>query len=188
MNQNKNTPCHIEYVIPGIQQQGAGLSIFNLQQNPQSYIEQDRSNRKNAFAAFINSRNQYLTRLTSLGNNWISGSSKQPTDQSINLSKELLNNLAYWYNDTGHQKFVYPKVIMSPTPIGGIAMEIELFPEMRAFVTIYNEEIEYEVESEGYYVEFKADKDNISNQLLALYNSNEYKYTPERQLLPEILE
>jgi len=118
----------------------------------------------------------------------MSGSSKQPTDRSISLSRDLLNNLGYWYAYKGSESFVYPKVIMSPTPSGGIAMEIELFPDMRAFVTIFDEKIDYEVETKGNYVEFQADKDNISKQLLALYNSNGTKNQSDRTIFPEIIE
>lgn len=172
MNQNKSISSHFESPCPVAQQQGAGLSIFNLQQSPDAFLQQDRSNRCIAFSSFINSRNQYLTRLSTIGNNWISGGSKQPTLLSISRSKELLDNLGYWYSETGHKRFVYPKVIMSPTPAGGIAMEIELFPEIRAFVNINDDEVGYEVETDGHYVEYKVDKDNISNQLLSLYTKD----------------
>ena len=176
MSQNKNTPCQVEYGISGMQQACTGISIFNLQQNEQDVLEQGKSERRNTFSAFINSRNQYLNRLAFLGNNWISGSSKQPTEQSIHLSKELLNNIGNWYTYEGYREFVYPKVLMSPTPAGGIAMEIEIFPSMRAFVSVLDENINYEVEQDGNYVEFQATKDNISNQLLNLYTSNERRY------------
>src|SRR5262249_17430871 len=121
MTKNANVPMHVEYSVPNVQQNNFGLSVFNLQQEPEIYLAQDRQNRKLTFSAFINSRNQYLNRLTTLGDNWISGSSKQPTAKSIGLSKDLLNNLGYWYSDLGHKDFIYPKVIMSPTPAGGIA-------------------------------------------------------------------
>jgi hypothetical protein len=180
MSQNKNTPINAECVIPGLQQMIGGLSVFSLQQNPENYLMQERSIRCQAFSVFISSRNQYLNKLKLLGNNWISGGAEQPTEQSIDLSKDLLNGLGHWYATVGNEKFLYPKVIMSPTPAGGIAMEIELFPEKRAYVTIMNDAIAYEVETNGHYVEMSADKDNISKQLLNLYSTGDNLYTTEQ--------
>jgi hypothetical protein len=184
MNKNTNTPYQIECALPAVQQSQSGLSIFSLQQPIETFIEQNQVSRCLTFAAFVNSRNQYLTRLRSLGDNWISGTSKQPTDQSINHSKNLLINLENWYSNIGHKSFIYPKVIMSPTPAGGIAIEIEVFPELRAFINILNDKVEYEVETNGHFVEFAADKDNIASRLLTLYNTKENGYVIETQSAP----
>ena len=176
MNQNNNTPYQVECYMPGIQSASSGISVFNLQQNENEIIEQSKIERKNTFSFFISSRNRYLSRLESLGNNWISGSSKQPTQESIQLSKDVLNTIGNWYAFKGYKDFIYPKILMSPTPSGGIAMEIEIYPTTRAYMSILDNNINYEVEKNGYFTEYTATKDNISNQLLTLYDSNEGRY------------
>jgi len=169
MSQNRNIPYQVEYCIPGAQQPSAGFSIFNLQRNEKEILEQCKIERRSTFSAFVTARNYYLNRLAFLGNNWISGSSKQPTEQSIQVSREVLNDIGNWYASEGYKEFIFPKILMSPTPAGGIAMEIEIFPTTRAFVNILNENIEYELEKDGYYVEYQATKENINNQLQTLY-------------------
>lgn len=184
-NKTLNTPSRIEYAMPAVQEAASGLSVFALQIPLEQSIYQDGINRRDTFSAFINSRQQYLTKLKSLGDNWISGSSKQPTEQSLQVSKNLLAHLEYWYSKIGHKDFVYPKLIMGPTPAGGVGIEIEVFPEMRAFINIFNDTIEYEVEKNGHYIEQVVDKDSITNSLLALYNTKETGYIPESQTMTE---
>lgn len=172
MEQNKNIPTsHFECKIPGLQQTMLGPSVFAIQ-NLQAYIESEPINRAKSFSEFISARTQYLNSLKTLGNDWMSSPSLQPTEESISLSKDLLASLNHWYTHSGYTNFVYPKVIMGPTPSGGVGMEIELFPDLRAFVTILDDKIEYDVEKNGYYSEYKVDKNNITNELLALYNSD----------------
>jgi hypothetical protein len=173
MNRNANTPIHVEFAMPATQQAPVGISIFNLQKPGDEYLQQVHTSLRDSFAAFVTARSQYLTRLSTLGDNWISGSSKQPTTESIDLSKDLLARIGYWYSDKGYKNFVYPKIVMSPTPKGGIAMEIKVFPHMTAFVTFSKSKVEYEVEKNGHYVEFQANQENIANQLLGLYNSTD---------------
>jgi hypothetical protein len=187
MSQNRNiVSSHYEWMAPCQLEQGSWPSIFSFQ-NADAYISQDATNRIKSFSDFVTSRTQYLSRLRNLGDNWISGHSKRPTVNSINRSKDILNGLKYWYSSVGYKNFVYPKVIMSPTPTGGIGMEIELFPELRAFVTVLEDKIEYDVEKNGYYVEYEADNDNVTGQLLALYNSKANMGQPTGQRIPEIV-
>jgi len=176
MNQNRNTPYYVGnhwFANDWQQKQNSGMSIFNLEQTNEAILEQDRNQRKSSFNCFIDSRNTYLSRLHTLGDNWISGSSKQPTEKSINLSKDIINDLGNWYTNDGYKHYVYPKVIMSPTPAGGIAMEIEMFPEIRAYISILNDAIHFEVETDGFFAEKEVDRENLSNQLLTLYSSYE---------------
>jgi hypothetical protein len=175
MNQNKNTPYYSFSAIMPIetQQQTAEISIFNLQQEPNAIIEQNKINRRNSFNSFISSRTRYLNGLSKLGDNWISGMSKQPSMESIDLAKDVLNNIVVWYGVIGYEKNIFPKIIMSPTPAGGIAMEIEVRPSTRAYITILNDNTNFELETNGLFVEQEANKENISEKLLTLYNSNE---------------
>ena len=45
------------------------------------------------FSDFVGNRLTYLDNLKTLGDNWISGNSKQPDDQVINLAKSVLTGL-----------------------------------------------------------------------------------------------
>ena len=184
MNQNKNNlwPLYTNSTAFDVQRQNGAVSIFNFQQEQQSLIEQNKVNRKNSFCTFINSRNRYLTGLNKLGDNWISGNSKQPTLQSTELAKSLLSNIGIWYETKGFNTFIYPKILMSPTPSGGIAMEIELFSKLRAYITILDDKINLEIERDGLFVEQEADKNNMSEILLTLYNTHERRYYSERGL------
>jgi|GEM_PF-6855844 len=184
MNQNKNMPLYsYENIISQeVNQQNSALSIFNFQKNDQLILEQSKVYMKNAFSSFISSRTRYLTRLNKLGDNWISGNSKQPTLPSIDLAKDILNNISYWYEKEGYKQFVYPKIIMSPTPAGGIAMEIEGLSSC-AYITISDDQINCEIEHDGLFVERNTDKNSMGEILTTLYNSNERGYYSERGVL-----
>jgi hypothetical protein len=62
---------------------------------------------------------------------------------------------------------------MSPTPSGGIAMKIELFPNLNAYFSIFGDNINYEVEQNGFFSEYEANGKDISYQLLTLYKRDE---------------
>jgi len=174
MNQNKNTPCYIHNDLGiNVGQQNHSLSIFNFQQSSDEILEQNRHLRKQLFSNFIASREQYLDDLKEIGDDWISGSSKQPSDESIEISKKFLNEIGSWYAYSGYEDYVYPKIIMGPIPSGGISMKIELFPNLNAYFSIFGDNINYEVEQNGFFTEFEANSDNISYQLLTLYKRDE---------------
>ena len=129
---------------------------------------------KNNFNTFIKSRIGYLDALRKLGDNWISGESKQPTEESLKTSKSILNNLNWWYLSDGCHSYIHPQIIMSPTPIGGIAMEIIVSKNVKALITVLDSNIDLEVENNGYYSEQDTDSNNINVSLTGLY-TNAYR-------------
>lgn len=170
MNQNKNIPYYIGCQYQSAEGQlGSGLSAFNYFVGQEEIVKADKERRKHQFKSFIESRNAYLDSLHRLGDNWISGLSKQPTEGSIKLSKDIINNFGNWYTTKGYANYVYPKIIMSPTPSGGIAFEVELFPKSTAYFSILNNDIHFEIEKDGYFQEINVDGKNFNDQLLLLY-------------------
>jgi hypothetical protein len=182
MNQNSVFPSQIEAPIPPtVLQQNGGMSMFYIEQNAASLERMEQNLRRLSFKTFIDSRTKYLTGLNRLGNNWISGSSKQPTEESIKMSTNILREIEEWYTLEGYKAQVYPKITMGPTPAGGIGMEIELFPSMSAYVSISNKDITYETESNGHFVEEQVGGEDVSNKILNLYySSNEGRSNPQR--------
>lgn len=122
------------------------------------------------FDAFIKSRTDYLENLNFLGDNWISGGSKQPTKESLDISKSILKNLNFWYQEEGYSKYINPRIIMSPTPSGGVTIEIILSRSLKAAISVLDEEINLEVEKDGFYFDKDTDKNSINDSLTSLYN------------------
>lgn len=114
---------------------------------------------------------QYLSKLRTLGDNWASGLSNRPTEQSLQVAERLLMDIDCWYSNIGYKEFIYPRITIGPTPAGGIGIEIEVSAETIAFVTILNDKIEYEVEKNGHYTEQVVDKNTIVNKIASLYNT-----------------
>lgn len=168
---------HNECVMPYLI--GNSESAFYYIDNSNSTIEnKEREFRKNSFISLITNRQHYLENLKKIGDNWISGNSKQPTEESIEVSKNILNDLRNWYMMRGYNEFVYPKVIMSPTPSGGISIQIEMYPSKTAYFNIMNNDLEFEAEIDGYYSERDIKPENINESLNALYAGYGNKYTP----------
>ena len=144
----------------------SGISYFNVLSGSEIC--------KNSFSAFITSRLKYLEGLKSLGDNWISGNSKQPTEESLKTSKSILSNLNWWYLTEGCNKYVHPQITMSPTPGGGIAMEITISKSVKALITVLDNNVDLEVENNGYYIEEVTDSNAINVSLSTLY-TNAYR-------------
>ena len=62
-----------------------------------------------------------------------------------------------------------------------MSIEIEIAPELRAFINVLGDKINYEVETNGHFIEHEANKDNIAGSLLSLYNNRDNGYVIESQ-------
>lgn len=130
------------------------------------------------FSRFIESRLEYLDSLSELPDNWISGTSKKPDNDAINLGKNLLmyfnsfiqnkntvlsciSDLKYINNE--HEMaltvVIYenylpvPKIVMSPIPKGGLSFEFYTNENNAIYVTIPNKkgDICIEAQKDGLY-------------------------------------
>lgn len=156
-------------------------SSYFFQPNIQCAVQSQRSN----FQRFIKSRTRYLDKLRSLGDDWISGGGKQPQEASIDTAKEILNNLEMWYSFHGCHSFTMPKIVMSPTPNGGIHLEIQLMDGLKSWINIINDDVEFEIEKCGHFTERDTPAAEVSSSLIDLYTSHDFmSNTQWRNSLP----
>ncbi len=129
------------------------------------------------FSDFVGNRLTYLDNLKTLGDNWISGNSKQPNDQVISLAKNVLAGLEKWFGQRLTKYYLIPKkIIMGPIPTGGISYEIFTNNNFKIFANIYNNgEIEVETQNEeGFYDEISANAATLLDSLVTLLIKNDY--------------
>lgn len=140
--------------------------------------------KKESFSKFVESRSLYLNKLRSLGDNWISGTSLQPSDASINLAIDFLRNANKWYKDKdeldkiGNRNIIpnVPKIIMSPTPSGGIGIEIKFSFSLKMYISIINEDVYCEIENDGFFMEYPMSGKNLFSSFLNIFNNYERGY------------
>ncbi|MEO6903531.1 MAG: hypothetical protein ABI315_10275 [Bacteroidia bacterium] len=124
------------------------------------------------FSDFINTRINYLESLRGLGDNWISGQSKQPSVEAIELSKSLLKKLRNWISGENCAFTVPPKVIMGPIPSGGISIELNFTENLSFSINIFdNSCIELEKQEDGFYSETKVDEETILDEIISRSNA-----------------
>lgn len=132
------------------------------------------------FSHFIDSRLEYLDSLSELPDNWISGTSKKPDNDAINLGKNLLMCFNEFIQNRNTEQFCVsdlkcisinseqeialavvmyenylpvPKIVMSPIPKGGLSFEFYANEDNAIYVTIPNEkrDISIEAQKDGFY-------------------------------------
>jgi len=115
------------------------ISIASSFTTPEELISRDLI----GFSMLIQSRISYLDSLKNLGDNWISGDSKQPNENIIEIGKKLLVEISvhFWKVFT----LSFPNIIMGPLPSGGISFEIK-YNNDALFLNIHNNG-EYEIET-----------------------------------------
>jgi hypothetical protein len=91
------------------------------------------------FNQLVAVRKEYLDMLPSLGENWISGNSFPPSFEVIEKSKNLLDEFNNYIQKKGQQTQVdIPKLVMGPTPTGGIGVEFHVNSENALYISIHN--------------------------------------------------
>lgn len=126
------------------------------------------------FNDFINTRIDYLDRLKTLGNNWISGKSNEPPAHTIEFSKNLLKKIRTWFSSEKCSMSVPPKILMSPIPRGGISLEIYFYEKVSFLVRILENSIELEKEENGYYSEIKVTEDTVFDEITGGFNTHDF--------------
>ena len=117
-----------------------------------SFIPRPRDIR--TFCNTIEKRNNYLDKLKNLSDGWISGTSKVPSESSINLSKSLLLTFRNWLLASFRASKItnVPKIVMGPIPTGGLTIEFHSNENNALFVSIYNGgQTEIEIKKDDYF-------------------------------------
>lgn len=120
-----------------------------------------------SFKVFVNRRKSYLEGLRNL-ENWISGFSEKPSEDSINYSKNVLERFKNWLY--ANEDIPIPKVIMGPIPRGGITLEFRPDSQNGMFISIYNDEtLEVDVMVEETYHSVDLDQFNAGHYIREAY-------------------
>jgi hypothetical protein len=141
----------------------SGVSYASFFANQPSLLETEAQN----FKAFISNRKNYIDRLKFLGPNWINGKSLPPNESAIKIGNEILGYLEEWYStEKPICYYSFPQVIMGPIPSGGLTIEIIPQGNVKLFINIYNDEnIEMEIDSEGYFSDIESNPENYKTNL-----------------------
>lgn len=154
--------------------------------NQVNYSQESEQTKKRSFAIFIERRIQYLDNLRNLGDNWSSGKSLQPTQDSINNSIILLRNLILWFNNSTDPFLISPKLVIGPSPNGGIGLMIAFSETLKMYLSILNFNFNCEIETHGFFEDFDLNPNNILSTLTYLsnlksYNNHERRYYSQRR-------
>jgi hypothetical protein len=156
---------------------------------PYNQVQSSEQTKKKVFANFIESRIQYLNNLRNLGDNWSSGKSLQPTSESINNGISLLRNLMFWFNNSIDPFLISPKIVIGPSPNGGIGIMIAFSEVLKMYVSILNSEFNCEIETHGLFEDFNLDTNNMLSTFTYLNNLNSFNnherryYTQRRNIV-----
>lgn len=114
--------------------------------------------KEEAFLRFIERRTNYLESLKNLPENWISGNCKKPSYETIKNSKSVLNLIKLFL--INHEIFQETEIIMSPTPEGGVAFQID-FNDDFLVINIKDTNLDFELCKDDFFTELNSI--NISN-------------------------
>ena len=120
------------------------------------------------FKGLLRSRIKYLSSLSSIGDNWISGASVAPNRFTIDKSVEILQTL--YEKVKFDENFIIPTLIMGPIPEGGFLIEFEISKDLILFVSIFNSgvfELEYEMHDK--FQDVEVDLNNFIEVFLEKY-------------------
>jgi hypothetical protein len=121
-----------------------------------------------SFKQVIIKRKNYLDKLPSLSEGWISGEGKAPTASSTEIAKHLLSciaNNAQWFKGL-------PKIVMGPLPSGGVAIEFHKDEDNALFISISDDGcIELDVEKNGYFFETITSYQNLFSSVIEKYGA-----------------
>lgn len=133
---------------------------FFKDSNTETSIDLKKENEKriNNFLLLIQKRIKYINSLKNIPEDWISGKSKKPTDNVIELSTVLLDTLFLIINDTDTQ---IPELVLGPIPSGGISINIIFDNQDRISVSFFNENLsEIDYSKSGNYFCLDIEKEN----------------------------
>ena len=123
-----------------------------------------------SFASLVSSRFSYLGGLRNLERDWVSGGAVKPSSSAISLSQELL---LYIGKKVFSEEFrLIPRIVMGPTPSGGVIVELHADDANAINVTINNDDrVELEVQCGGYYYEFILSGNELNGTVTSQYAS-----------------
>lgn len=98
-------------------------------------LEEEKKKHLGSLKNLIENRKVYLDNLETL-NNWISGQSDKPSQDTIQYTKDLLDTFKTWL--FANKNIRVPKIIMGPIPTGGITVEFRPDSQNGMFISIHN--------------------------------------------------
>lgn len=122
------------------------------------------------FASLVSSRFSYLGGLQNLESDWVSGGAVKPSPSAIFRSKALLFSIGK--KVMSEEISLIPRLVMGPTPSGGIIVELHADDDNAINVTITNDDrVELEVLYGGCYFEVNISESELIGMVTAQYAS-----------------
>lgn len=122
------------------------------------------------FASVLKQRAIYLDSLESLEAGWISGMGEVPSKDVISSSKALL--LFFENHVRKNVLSVIPRLVIGPSPRGGIGIEFHAEQDSAIFVTLSNDgSVEVDTKYHGYYSSYETSSEGIGTNVFAQYGA-----------------
>lgn len=119
---------------------------------------------RSAFHNLLVSRAAYLEGLPLIGDNWISGEAKAPTQEVCSYAKVLLERFEQFLI-TNSSNPEYPKLVLGPIPSGGVGIELTTNLD-GLYIQLYNDQkIEVDLEKNGYFTSKEITKNEFEEEL-----------------------
>ena len=115
--------------------QNSKISFFEKIKTKNNWAIVEKQN----FTRLLMNRVKYLDSLSNLSNNWISGKSEIPSQDSLSVGKRFLSDLTQLI--LNKKNIPIPKIIMGPIPSGGICFELHINENNAMYVSIFNKGI-----------------------------------------------
>ncbi|MCE2441091.1 MAG: hypothetical protein J4F39_16910 [Candidatus Latescibacteria bacterium] len=122
------------------------------------------------FACLVSNRISYLGGLRNLERDWVSGGAVKPSSSAIVLSQELL---LYIEKKVLNEEFkLIPRIVMGPTPSGGVIVELHVHDDNAINVTIMNDDcVDLEVLNGGCNYELNLQGNELNGSVPSQYAS-----------------
>ena len=125
------------------------------------------ADQKLAFHELIQSRLQYLAGLPQIGNSWISGTAVAPAIRPCEVAQGFLAGLEK-HLFSNHPKPFYPKIIMGPSPTGGVGLEFTA--EKIIYLNFHNTGVvDMELEEGGHFTDYEVSLDQFQKNFAEVY-------------------
>ncbi|MEZ8370213.1 Panacea domain-containing protein [Vibrio splendidus] len=136
--------------------------FFNNFDSHQDYVQSAEA--KLGFLTLISARQEYLTNLPSLGENWISGGAEAPAKE---ICEACIKFLRYFTKSlfSTHAVPTIPKLVMGPIPSGGVGIELHS-ENKNVYVSFYNDkQVDVSVEENDSFTEHEVSLEQFGEEI-----------------------
>lgn len=125
---------------------------------------------QSAFRRLILSRIQYVDGLRDLGDDWISGGAKAPSESAIQMARALL--VYVMFRTQTELLSVLPRLVLGPLPGGGVEVELHAEEDSAIYVAFNNDSsVEIDTKLRGYFSKVETPISGQGNEIFARYES-----------------